>query len=180
LADSSFVRTKSRLELMVVILSALVLVGTVLYLRRTRLNAALQLAKDDYRLLATFGCDSNQVRRHILVIAVVLCTVGASLYVSLQETFAVANSYAVLVPGFAVAISQSRIRVGRLVATGLFLASAGELLTQYTNELLRDVHQAVLFSLVVFAGISSRAAYDTGLVLAWRRRLAQLTRRALC
>lgn len=180
LADSSLIRTKSHLEVLVVALAALVLAVTVLYLRHKRLIAALQLSKDDHRLLATFGRDSNQVRRHVLVVAVVLCTVGVSLYVSLQETFAVSNSYAVLVPGFAIAISQSRMRVSRLLVTAFFLVAAVELLTQYTTELLRDFHQAVLFSFFVFAGVSSRTASDTGIILAWRRRLAQLTRGALC
>jgi branched-subunit amino acid ABC-type transport system permease component len=180
LADSHFIRTTSRLEWMVIALSAVVLVGTIFYLRYTRLVAALQLSKDDHRLLATFGRDSKKVRRHVLALAVVLCTVGASLYISLQETFAVSNSYAILVPGFAIAISQSRIRVIRLLAAGFFLVAVGELFTHYTSELLRDFHRAVLFSFFVFVGVGSRKAHDTGILLAWRRRLVQLARGALC
>jgi hypothetical protein len=162
LADSSFIRTKFRLELIVVALSSLALAVTILYLRQRRLIAALQLSKDDHRLLATFGRDSNQVRRHVLVVATGLCTLGMFLFVSLQETFAVLNSYAVLVPSFAIAISQSRIRVGRLVTAAFLLTAVAQLATQYTSELLRDFHPAVLFSLFVLRRVSIALRHSHG------------------
>lgn len=177
LADSYLIKTKFRLEWAVIALAAVALAGTMLYVRQRCLMAALQLSKDDHRLLATFGRDSNQVKRHIFIVAILACIAGMLLFASLQETFSVSNSYAVLIPSFAVAISQSRIRVGRLVATALLLVGAERLLTQHTSELLLDVNRAVLFSLFVLVGITSRRAYQTGITSHWRRSLSNLARR---
>jgi hypothetical protein len=176
LADFRLIETKCHLETAVVALCIFAFAAAVQYLRRTRLVAALQLSKDDSRLLATFGRDSVKTRRHVLLLAIILCTAGVMLFISLQETFAVLNCYSILVPSFAIAISQSRIRVGRLVATAFVLTVLRELLTQYTSELLRDFHQAVLFSFFVVVGVSLRTAQLTGVTTACQRRLRDLVK----
>jgi hypothetical protein len=162
-ADLPSIRTPLRLESLVCILATLGLAGAILYLRNMRLLAALQLSKDDYRLLATFGRDSESVRRHTVVIALLASSLGMCLYISLQETFAVSNCYAVLIPGFGIAIAQSRIRVGRLVLSALMLVAAERFFTQHTSELLLNVHRAALFSFFVLTGVTLRAAQRTGL-----------------
>lgn len=180
LADSKFVGTKEHLELVVILIAVASLTAIMFYVKRRRLSAALQLAKDDYRLLESFGERAGQVRRHVLVVAAVVCTLGAVLFISLQEHFAVLNSYSILVPAFAISISQSRIRLMRLVAATFVLAACVQLLTQRTSELLRDFHQALLFAMFVMAGITARWATNTGTADRLHRRVIGQTRKTSC
>jgi len=177
LADSYLVGTKDRLEWAVIATAGVALTGIMLYLRQRRLVAALQLSKDDFRLLQTFGRDPDQVRRHVLAVAIVACTVGMILFVSLQETFSVSNCYAVLIPSFAIAISQNRIRAARLVTASVLLITAEGFLTQHTSELLRAVHRAALFSFFILIGVISQRVTSTAIALKWRRRFFGFARR---
>jgi hypothetical protein len=163
LADASFIGGKTHLELLVIGLSGVFLTVLPLYLRKTRLIAAMQLAKDDHRLLTTFGRNPITVRAHILLIAMISSAFGVGLYISLQESFSIVNSYSIIVPAFAISISLSRIRVPYVVISMFVLVASRQLLTQFTSESLRDCHEGMLFSLFVLAAIGSRRATIAGI-----------------
>ena len=169
LEDFGIIRTKLRLEAIDISLSLLVIIATVLYLGRRGLMAAIKLAKDDHRLLTTFGHDANRVKRRVLYVSIGLCTIGTLLFVSLQDTFAVSNCFAVLIPAFAVAIAQNRIKAIHIAALSLLLGAGVQILTLHTSELLRDVHTSLLFCVFVVGGVCIRKVNSTGLAPLWRR-----------
>jgi len=161
--DWTFVDSKELLELAVIVMEALFLIGVVSYIRSARLSAASQLAKDDYRLLESFGHRADDVKRHVLLVSAAVCIFGAFLFVALQDNFAVMNSYSILIPAFAISISQTRLNPTRLVMATFVLTACVQVMTQYTSELLRDFHQSLLFALFVVAGIISRWVVNLGL-----------------
>ena len=171
LADYRYVETKARLEVIVILLCMVVLVCTKILLHRSTLLPALQLSRDDHRLLSSFGKKPLHTQRIVLLIATVLCVVGTLLFGCLQDRLSINDTYAVLIPAFAIAISQSRIRLRSLVPIAVALIAFESLLTSMSSELLRDFYQATLFSLIVLLGVLFRAGDVRELIYFRRRKL---------
>jgi hypothetical protein len=168
--------TKWQLELLLTGLSIGVLAAAVFLLSRHGFMAAVQLSQDDDRFLRTFGRDAIEIKRKVLGVAASLCTIGMFVFIVLQENFAVVQSDVVLVPAFAVAISQQGSRIVRLFLTSVLLAGAERILVLQSSELLRQFHQGVLFALLVFGSMLLRELSESGLLEVWGQHLHRLQR----
>jgi hypothetical protein len=174
LSDTLLIQSKVRLEFVIICSALICLLVLTLLLKHKGRTAALQLAKDDYRLLETFGIKADAVRARVLGASILTCFLGALFYLSLQESFSVVNSYALIVPTFAIAIAQNRLSTIQMIISAFLLIGSVQLLTQFTSELLRDFHQAIIFSLLVSGELIRRELSSTDFLSIVQRRIANL------
>ena len=164
-----------------VILTSIALLSLICHLIRLdgRL-AALQLSMSDSRLLTTFGVSSLACQRIVLAISIFLITIGSLLYICLQQNFSFQNSYDIIVPAFAVSLSQTRIRPGSFALIAIFLLAGIECLTRFSAEsTIREGHQAILFGGVVLFALIWRIAKFSGRSESIERRWGVWYRRVL-
>jgi hypothetical protein len=134
----------------------------------------------DSRLLTTFGVSSLACQRIVLAISIFLITIGSLLYICLQQNFSFQNSYDIIVPAFAVSLSQTRIRPGSFALIAIFLLAGIECLTRFSAEsTIREGHQAILFGGVVLFALIWRIAKFSGRSESIERRWGVWYRRVL-
>jgi hypothetical protein len=148
----------------IVILASIAVLVLVYYLIRLdgRL-AAMQLSMSDSRLLTTFGVSSFTCQQIVLAISIFLITIGSLFYICLQQNFSFQSSYDIIVPAFAVSLSQPRIRPGSFALISILLLAGIECLTRLSAEsTIREGHQAILFGGVVLFALIWRIAKLSG------------------
>jgi len=162
-----FIRSNQslNLKLIVIVVSLSVLFLAANLSRRHGALAALQLSLGDSRLLATFGLSSASCQRIVLAFSILLIAIGSMLYICLQQNFSIQNSYDIIVPAFAISLSQTRIRIPLIMTVSIILMTGIEYLTKVSAEsTIREVHQASLFGLVVVIALVARLARLSGRV----------------
>ena len=127
--------------------------------------AAVQLSRSDSRLLQSFGYSSLTCQRLVLGIALLLIVSGVGLYIALQDNFSVQSSYNIVIPAFAISLSQVRIRVVYTIIVSIVLLTGIEWLTSISSaETVRESHQSVMYGFVVLIALSFRLARTSGWV----------------
>jgi hypothetical protein len=151
----------------------LVVLATAAHLSTCRGRlAALQLSLGDSRLLSTFGLSSSFCQRVVLALSILFIVVGSMLYICLQQNFSFQNSYDIVVPAFAISLSQTRIRIPPIIAVSIILLAGIEYLTELSAEsTIREGHQALLFGFVVVITLIARIASLSGRSELFKRRL---------
>ena len=134
----SFPHGKLGLETSVLAVSTAILISTTVLLKSRGTWAAAQLANRDWRLLLSFGHSAEAARRIILLLAVSLMAVGTVLYISLQESFAIQHSSAILIPAFALSLFQNRIKLPIFLGVAFVALLSEHFLSLWTNEVMRD------------------------------------------
>jgi branched-subunit amino acid ABC-type transport system permease component len=151
------------LKIAVLAVALAVLSVLVLTTRRRGRVAALQLSLDDSNLLATFGISARRCQRLVIALSILLVTFGSALYICLQQNFSFQNSFDIIVPAFAISLSQIRLRVSSTILISLVLLSGIEYLTYLSPEAtLREGNQAVLFAVIVTSTLAFRRGRASG------------------
>ncbi len=166
-AIPEFLSSKEYLGLKVISIAAsllaLTLAGIVGSLRGNL--AALQLSLGDSRLLVSFGLRTYTCQLTVLVSGIIFTTVGSLIYICLQQNFSFQNSYDIIIPAFAISLTQTRIRIFHTVISALFLLSGIEFLTRVSSDATtRELHQAVLFGVIVVLVLGRRVLTASGIL----------------
>jgi hypothetical protein len=173
-----FLRAKQSLgvKLIVIVVSlGVCFLAAQLGRHRGRL-AALQLSLGDARLLTTFGISSSRYQRSVLAVSIALIVVGSLLYICLQQNFSLQNAYDIVVPAFAISLSQTRVRILTTVTISIVLLTGIELLTRLSAEsTIREGHQAALYGAVVVITLVARLARLSGRTDLLRRKCRRRT-----
>lgn len=168
------------LKLIVIVISVLALVGSHLLLNFRGNLAALQLSREDSRLLTSFGISSRKYQRKVLLAAMVLVVLGSLLYIGLQQSFSIEDSYDIIVPAFAISLAQQRVRLVTILCVSILLLAATEILTRFsTASTIRAGHQGILFGAVVLIALLFRLARQSGRWQSFERKSKFVFRRTI-
>jgi hypothetical protein len=131
-------------------------------MRGRRFLAMIKLARDNDSLLSTFGISASIVRLIVTLTSCSLLALGVAVYVFRQENFSTSKADVYVIPAFAVAICQSRLKVVLIGSLSIILVFLEQFLESNGQLILGRAYEGAL---LVALALSSSAADFVGIRL---------------
>jgi hypothetical protein len=161
------VKAKMVIEIVAVGVGVAAAILATVWQRHRPSTAALFLAKDNDRLVSSFGHSPSVLRYVGLGVAFALVLTGAFLFVGMQEFFSLTDQEALLIPAFGLALLSERVGSARIVAGSLVFVVLSHFATVHGQPILQRAYEGGLFcALIVGAALGGRLVPD----LVWKVR----------
>ncbi|MFI5398250.1 MAG: hypothetical protein ACHQ9S_22155 [Candidatus Binatia bacterium] len=171
-------KSKSAIEFAAIVIGVVMAFVIAAWQRRRPSAVLLFLAKDNDRLVRSFGRSASSLRYFGLGIAFVLVLMGAFLFVGMQEFFSLTDQEELLIPAFGLALLSARVGPARILTFSLVFVILSHLAAVRGQPILQRAYEGGLFcALIVGAALGGRFVPDLFWKLRRGRRLESVLAR---